>query len=142
MMILANSTIIVKDGLLRSKIFRFVDGRPLFIEMMNRMQAAIDEVRKNKKIRIYFVGIAKHSQVLTRYSLAMQLEHIFPPGEARYARVPEIMEEKSYIWKEYMKKVEGEQEEQEEQGGEKAKYSAGSLYLVRFGGVTVARSGR
>jgi hypothetical protein len=127
----ANSTIIVKDGLLRSKIFRFVNGRPLFIEMMNRMQAAIDEVRKNKKIRIYFVGIAKHSQVLTRYSLAMQLEHIFPPGEARYARVPETMEERSYIWKEYMKKVEGEQEER---GGEKAKYSVGSLYLVRFGG--------
>jgi len=127
---IANPTIIVKDGLLRSKIFRFVDGRPLFIEMMNRIQSAIEKAHKTRKVRIYFVGIAKHSQVLTRYSLAMQLENIFPSGEARYARVPTIMEEKSYIWKEYMKKVEGQQDGP---GTEQNKYSAGSLYVVRFG---------
>src|SRR5260221_12481376 len=61
----------------------------------------------------------------------MQLEDIFPAGEARYAQVPETMEEKSYIWKEYMKKVEGEQETEE--GTEKNKYSVGKLYLTRFG---------
>lgn len=125
-----NSTIVVKDGLLRSKVFRFVDGRPLFIEMMDRIQAAIEKTLKIDKARVYFVGIAKRSRVLSRYSLVMQLENIFPQGEARYARVPSIMEEKSYIWKEYMKKVEGEQQGPEM---EKNKYSAGSLYLVRFG---------
>ena len=126
-----NHTLVLRDGLLRSKIFKYNKGRPLFIEMMTRINAAIDEIYKRKKIRIFFVGLAKHSQVLTRYSLAMQIENIFPAGEARFAKVPELMEERSYIWKEYMKKVEGEEEGDEE--SEKNKYSAGQLYLVRFG---------
>ena len=127
-----HNTLIVKDGLLRSKVFKYDkgNGRALFIEMMDRINKAID-LKKRNKIRIYFVGLAKHSQVLSRYSLAMQLENILPPNEPRYARVPDRMEEKSYIWKEYMKKQEGEEELSP--GEEKNKYSAGHLYLVRFG---------
>lgn len=128
-----NNTVIIKDGLLRSKIFKYEkkNDRALFIEMMDKIGAAIDEANKKKKVKIFFVGLAKHSQVLSRYSLAMQLEDIFPAGEARYAQVPEAMEEKSYIWKEYMKRVEGEAGTEE--GAEKNKYSAGTLYLSRFG---------
>jgi hypothetical protein len=123
-----NSTIIVKDGLLRSKIFRFDKGggRALFIEMMKRINASIEKASKERKVKIYFVGLAKHSQVLSRYSLAMQLENTFPSGEPRFAQVPGSMEERSYVWKEYMRK--GDNEE-----GEINKYSFSSLYLVRFG---------
>lgn len=125
-----HNTVIVKDGLLRSKIFKYNanTGKPLFIEMMTRINQSIDTNYKNKKIKIFFVGLAKHSQVLTRYSLAIQLENIFPTGEPRYAKVPEVMEEKSYVWKEYMRKS-----DDEEGSGEVNKYSAGSLFLVRFG---------
>ena len=125
-----SNTVVLKDGLLRSKIFKYVNKRPLFIEMMQRINAAIDEAYSKKKVKIYFVGLAKHSQVLSRYSLAMQLENIFPAGEPRYAKVPEEMESKSYVWKEYMKKIDGEEEEQDR---EVNKYSMGDLYLVRFG---------
>ena len=128
-----NHTVVVKDGLLRSKIFKYdkKNGRALFIEMMDKINGAIEETYKRKKIKIFFVGLAKHSQVLSRYSLAMQLEDVLPPGEPRYAQVPELMEGKSYIWKEYMKKVEGE--EGGIDGTEKNKYSVGRLHLVRFG---------
>jgi hypothetical protein len=128
-----NHTVVVKDGLLRSKIFKYDkrNGRALFIEMMSKINIAIEEIYKKKKIKIFFVGLAKHSQVLSRYSLAMQLEDVLPSGEPRYAQVPVLMEERSYIWKEYMKKVEGEEGNTE--GMEKNKYSVGQLYLVRFG---------
>ncbi len=126
-----NNTVIVKDGLLRSKIFKYdvTNKRPLFIEMMNKVNNAIDEAYKKKKIRIYFVGLAKHSQVLSRYSLAMQLEDIFSLGESRYAKVPSEMESNSYVWKEYM----GKNEDENEEGSEINKFSMGSLYLCRFG---------
>lgn len=129
---IGSDTLFVKDGLLRSKIFKYDkdSGRALFIEMMELINAAIEKHRR-KKIKVYFVGLAKHSQVLSRYSLAMNLENIFPSNQPCYARVPFNMEEKSYIWKEYMKKQEGEQEVSVEE--EKNKYSVGSLYLVRFG---------
>jgi hypothetical protein len=124
-----NNTVVVKDGLLRSKIFKYdaVNKRPLFIEMMQRINTAIEDAYKKRKVKIYFVGLAKHSQVLSRYSLAMQLEDIFPTGEPRYAKVPDEMERNSYVWKEYMGKDEGEE------NGEVNKFSMGSLYLVRFG---------
>jgi hypothetical protein len=126
----ANHTVIVRDGLLRSKIFKFdkAKRRPLFIEMMNRIKQAIDDIYKKKKIRIYFAGIAKHSQVLARYSLAMQLENVFPAGDPRFARVPELMEEKSYVWKEYMARS-----DEDDSDSEINKFSMGSLYLARFG---------
>lgn len=123
-----NNTVVLKDGLLRSKIFKYdtVNKRPLFIEMMQKINAAIEDAYKKRKVKIYFVGLAKHSQVLSRYSLAMQLEDIFPPGEPRFAKVPEEMEKNSYVWKEYMGK-------DDDENGEVNKFSMGSLYLVRFG---------
>ncbi|EFK60143.1 hypothetical protein U0038_08270 [Sphingobacterium spiritivorum] len=128
----ASNTVVVKDGLLRSKIFKYdaANKRPLFIEMMKKINAAIENAYKQKRIKIFFVGLAKHSQVLSRYSLAMQIENIFPTGEPRYAKVPEEMEKNSYVWKEYMKRVDGEEEEVDR---EVNKYSMGELYLVRFG---------
>jgi hypothetical protein len=126
----ANHTVIVRDGLLRSKIFKYdqAQKRPLFIEMMDRIKQKIDKDYKEKKIRVYIAGIAKHSQVLSRYSLAMQLEGVFPAGDPRFARVPELMEERSYVWKEYMART-----DEENADSEVNKFSAGSLYLARFG---------
>lgn len=127
-----NHTVIVKDGLLRSKIFKYdsKNKRALFIEMMQLINNAIDKTYKERKIKVYLVGLAKHSQVLSRYSLAMQLENIFPAGEPLYAKVPNSMEEQSYVWKEYMAKTESEDEDT---SSEINKFSVGSLYLVRFG---------
>ncbi|HEX7903878.1 MAG TPA: hypothetical protein VF487_08375 [Chitinophagaceae bacterium] len=125
----ATHTVVVRDGLLRSKIFRYTaDRRPLFIEMMDRINTAIENIFTKKKIKVFFVGLAKHSQVLSRYSLALQLEDILPPGESLYAKVPDDMERKSYVWKEYIGKPNDDGAE-----GEVNKYSMGSLYLVRFG---------
>lgn len=117
-------TLIVRDGLLRSKIF----AGDLFIRMMERIEAAIERARTQNKRSVYLVGIAKHSKVLQRYQLAMALEDVIPSGQARFVRIPTELEAKAYKWDEWAR-GRGDAEE----GGEVAKFSVGQMYFVRFG---------
>lgn len=118
-------TLIVRDGLLRSKIF----SRDLFMTMMGQMEAAIESARQQHKRDVFLVGIAKHSKVLQRYQLAMALENVIPGGEARFIRIPSDLEAKAYKWSEWARG----RGDAEEQGGEAAKFKAGEMYFVRFG---------
>jgi hypothetical protein len=120
----ATDTLIVRDGFLRSKLFR----GELFAEFRRRLERAIERIREEDRRRVYLVGIAKHSKVLTRYQLAMAIETVMPPGEARYVRIPRELEAKAYVWPEYARGAETEGEE-----GEAPKYVAGDMYFVRFG---------
>jgi len=117
-------TLIVRDGFLRSKEF----SGELFIRMGERIQEAIDRNWRENRLRIYLVGIAKHSQVLTRYRLAMSLEATLPAGEPRYLEITRDMEAKAYRWSEYARGA-----DQSGEGGEAAKFVLGSMYFVRFG---------
>lgn len=120
----ATNTLIVRDGLLRSKIFH----GDLFIEMMDKIQDALKRIKRNDRRDVYIVGLAKHSKVLDRYRLAIALENVFPEGEAKYARIPRELERKAYIWQEWAKGV-----EESEGEGERPKFNAGDMYFVRFG---------
>jgi hypothetical protein len=117
-------TLIVRHGLLRSKTF----GKTGFVRMGELILDAIADQRR-KGIRIFLVGLAKHSDVLARYRLAMALESTFPATTARYVNVPRRLEEKVYKWKEYARGPEDENES----AGEQAKFVIGSMFLVRFG---------
>lgn len=119
----ATDTLIVRDGLLRSKIF----GKTRFVELGRLIVDAIAEQRR-KGTRIFLVGIAEHSRVLARYRLAIALEELFPAKAARYVRVPRRLEEKVYKWKEFARGPEDLRGE-----GEEAKYVIGAMHLVRFG---------
>jgi hypothetical protein len=120
----ATDTLIVRDGLLRSKLFR----GELFIEFRKKIEAAINGIKEKDRRAVLLVGIAKHSKVITRYQLAMTIENILSPGEARYVRIPRDLEAKAYVWPEYAR---GEESEGDE--GEAPKFVAGDLYFVRFG---------
>jgi hypothetical protein len=117
-----SDTVVVRNGLLRSKLFAG-DG---FVRMGKLMVEAIKNQRRNG-IKIFLVGLAKHSQVLARYRLAMALEDAMPARTARYVRVPRELEEKVYKWKEFARGPE------DEGPGEVAKFVIGSMFLVRFG---------
>jgi hypothetical protein len=125
----ATNTLIVRDGLLRSKIFNYKKDTktPLFVQMIDNIYRAIEETYKRDRVKIFLVGVAKHSQVLSRYSLAIHLEDVIQKGEPRYARVPYDLEAKSYTWKEFIWKSD------EDGSQEVNKFSKGHLYLVRFG---------
>ncbi len=118
-------TLIVRDGFLRSKVF----SGDLFVKMGEHVQAAIDRIYRQDRLRVFLVGLAKHSQVLTRYSLAMAIEGTLPPGEPRYLPIPREMEARAYRWSEYARGREDEAARE----GEAAKFVLGSMYFARFG---------
>ncbi len=120
----ATDTLIVRDGLLRSKIF----SGDLFIKFCRLMEQSIEKIRRDTHRNVFLVGIAKRSKALTRYNLAMALEETFPSGDPRYVGIPRELEAKAYTWPEYARGMEEEQE-----GKEAPKYVAGKMYFVRFG---------
>jgi len=120
----ATDTLLVRDGLLRSKLFR----GEYFIAFRKLIEEAIERVRRETRRKVYLVGVAKHSKVLARYNLAMALEGTFPPGAPRFVKVPRSLEAKAYVWPEYARGAEAEGG-----GGEAPKFVAGDMHFVRFG---------
>jgi hypothetical protein len=120
----ATDTLLVRDGLLRSKLFR----GERFKEMTDRMEAAIERIQKDERRKVFLVGLAKHSKVLDRYGLSLRLEKVFQGGDARFVRVPRSLEAKAYIWQEWAR---GSQDVRP--AGEAAKFVAGDMFFVRFG---------
>lgn len=120
----ATDTLLVRDGLLRSKIF----GKDFFIKWRKNVEEAIERHYRQDKRKIFLVGLAKHSNVIARYNLAMAIENAFPPGEPRFVNIPRHLEERAYKWQEWARGMETE-------GGvqEQPKFVAGDMFLVRFG---------
>jgi hypothetical protein len=120
----ATDTLLVRDGLLRSKLFR----GDRFQRMTDLMQTAIERIQREERRKVFLVGLAKHSKVLDRYGLSLRLENVFKAGDARFVPVPRALEAKAYIWQEWAR---GPQDAQP--GHEAAKFVAGDMYFVRFG---------
>ncbi len=119
----ANSTIFVRDGMLRTKVFR----SDLFIQMYQQILVAIERNRREEKVDIFLVGVAKHSEVHSYYELAMTAVGRLPDGYPCYAPIPDEMQETVYKWPEYLRAPD------DSLPGEAPKYNAGSMHFVRFG---------
>jgi hypothetical protein len=116
-------TLIVFDGLLRTKVFR----GELFKRYREAMDHAIVRAQEHHR-RIYLAGVAKHSQVLTRYRLAMSLEGVLRTDYPGYVEIPRSIEEKAYIWSEYARG-----DDRELESGEVNKFVGGKMFFVKFG---------
>ncbi len=117
-------TIIVCDGLLRSKVFTGA----LFRNYLQVLDEAIARQWKENHRKVYLVGMAKHSKVLNRYRLAMALEEILTTEYPAFLLVPRELEEDAYVWSEYARG-----DDRAIEGGEVNKYVGGKMYLVKFG---------
>jgi len=115
-------TLIVCDGLLRSKVF----AEDYFPRLMSGIQSAIDAMYHRSRRRIYLAGIAKHSAVLTRYRLAMSLEGVLHCEYSAYVEIPLELEQRAYVWDEWAR---GEDIE----GGEINRFVGGKMFFVKFG---------
>ncbi len=113
-------TLIVYDGLLRSKVF----SGDLFKKIREGIEEGIERHNKNRR-KIYVVGFAKHSKVLARYRLSMALEQILSNDFPAYVEIPREIERKSYLWAEYAR--------EDDQDGEINKFVGGKLFFVKFG---------
>ncbi|MEM7373761.1 MAG: hypothetical protein AAF587_34380 [Bacteroidota bacterium] len=117
-------TLIVFDGLLRSKVF----AGNYFKKYREGIQEAIEHHKRHSRRTIYLVGLAKHSKVLARYRLSMALEKILTTDYPAYLEIPREIEAKAYIWSEYARGDDNEME-----GGEINKFVAGKMFFVKFG---------
>jgi hypothetical protein len=120
----ATDTLIVCDGLLRSKVF----ARDNFKKYLEMAEAAIERQWRDHRRRIYLVGVAKHSKVLARYRLAMAIEGVLTTEYPAYVEVPRDIEEKAYVWSEFARG-----DDRELQGREINRFVGGKMFLVKFG---------
>jgi len=119
-----SDTLIIRDGLLRSKIF----AQDLFVRLYGLMKAAIEQKRRERKRHVFLVGIAKHSRIIERYRLAMAVQEVFPAGRPCYAPVPSELQVKVYDWAGYVRSPDDDDADKE-----KPNFNMGAMYLVRFG---------
>ena len=120
----ATDTLIVCDGLLRSKVF----ARDNFKKYLEMAEAAIERQWHDHRRRIYLVGVAKHSKVLARYRLAMAIEGVLTTEYPAYVEVPRDIEERAYVWSEFARG-----DDRELQGREINRFVGGKMFLVKFG---------
>jgi hypothetical protein len=117
-------TLVVYDGLLRSKKFR----GDLFIQMYRLLEKRINEIWVNDRRRVWLVGLAKKNQVLENYRLAMSLSGLFDKGAPCYVAVPYDMQERVYGYEEWIRSPDDTHSDRED-----PKYNIGVMHFVRFG---------
>jgi len=117
-------TLIVCDGLLRSKVF----AKDLFQRLLQGMKERIDAQWSRSRRHVYLAGVAKHSKVLSRYRLAMVLEGVLQTDYPAYVEVPREVEERAYVWSEFARG-----DDRVNEGGEINKFVGGKMFLVNFG---------
>lgn len=117
-------TLIVCDGLLRSKVF----AKDLFQLLIRKMHTRIEQQWQKSRRHVYLVGVAKHSKVLSRYRLAMALEGVLQTNYPAYVEVPRDVEEPAYVWSEFARG-----DDRVEKEGEINKFVGGKMFLVKFG---------
>lgn len=120
----ATDTLVVFDGFLRSYAF----AKDLFLKYREGIQEGIDRQFEAHRRRIYLVGVAKRSKVLSRYRLAMALEKVMQSSFPCYLEIPRELEEQTYIWSDYARGDDNLSE-----GGEINRFVAGKMFFVKFG---------
>lgn len=114
----ASDTLIMRDGLLRSKLF--AAGR--FRKIVEALDAAIADRYSQRRRRIYLAGVAKSSVVLQTYQLAMALEGVLRTTYPCFVEVPREVEKSVYRWGEWAGS-----------GVEGKAMVGGKMFFVKFG---------
>lgn len=121
-----SDTIIVREGMLRTKSFK----RNIFPEIDRLIRGAYHE-HKKKNITVSMVGVAKQSAVLSRLSVALELEETMHKPYPCYVRIPKDIEAKCYnfdrTWLDTLETSEPNED------GKYLYQSIGKLFLVKFG---------
>jgi hypothetical protein len=121
-----SDTILVRDGLLRTKSFT----RSVFPKIDGKIREGIGR-HEGQNVRLSLVGVAKQSAVLGTLALALELEAVFDRDYPCYVRVPTEIEEECYnydrTWLDTYETAEPDDE------GRRLYQSFGNLFLVKFG---------
>ena len=118
--------IIVREGMLRTKSFKL----EIFPKIDKLIRDAY-QAHKLKKIIVSMVGVAKQSAVISRLSVALELEETLHKPYPCYVEVPKDIEGECYNFDRTWLNTLNNSEPNEE--GEYRYQSMGKLYLVKFG---------
>lgn len=119
-------TIIVRDGLLRTKSFT----REAFPILDRNFKAGVEK-HAERNVAISIVGVAKQSAVLGRLAVALELEATFHKPFPCYVRVPVEVEEECYNFDRTW--LDTYETSEPDDRGRKLYQSMGNLFLVKFG---------
>lgn len=121
-----DDTIIVREGMLRTKSFK----RKVFPEIDKLIREAYRKHKQKNRI-VSLVGVAKQSAVLSRLSVALEIEETFHKPYPCYVQVPAAIEAKCYnfdrTWLDTLETSEPNDD------GTYLYQSIGKLFLVKFG---------
>jgi hypothetical protein len=119
-------TILIRDGLLRTKSFK----REIFPQIDQEIRNGIRQ-HQDRNVSLSLVGVAKQSAVLGRLAVALELEATFHRPYPCFVEVPEDVEEDCYnfdlTWLRSYETTEAQND------GKKLYQSLGKMYLVKFG---------
>jgi hypothetical protein len=119
-------TILVRDGLLRTKTFK----REVFPEI-DRILAEGVAAHADRNVKLSIVGVAKQSAVLSRLAVALELEATFHRPYPCFVRVPRDIEEACYYYDRTW--LDTAETTTPTDDGKMLYQSLGSLFLVKFG---------
>lgn len=121
-----SDTILVRDGLLRTKSFK----REVFPKIDERLRAGVT-AHAERNVALSLVGVAKQSAVLGRLAVAMEIEGTFHKGFPCYVQVDPDIEADCYnfdrTWLDTYETTEPEDD------GRRLYQSLGRMFLVKFG---------
>lgn len=121
-----SDTILVRDGLLRTKSFR----RDIFPEIERLLRTGVTAHAK-RNITLSLVGVAKQSAVLSRLAVALELEATFHKPYPCYVQVDRDIEEACYNFdRTWLDTYESSEPDEE---GKKLYQALGKLFLAKFG---------
>jgi hypothetical protein len=122
-----SDTIIIREGMLRTKSFELT----VFPLIDEQIRAACEKHKKERNINVSIVGVAKQSAVLTKLTVALELEEALHKDFPCYVKVPYDVEEHCYnfdgTW------LETASTKERSKDGKMRYQSFGNLYLVKFG---------
>ncbi|MFC2139360.1 hypothetical protein ACFLR4_01750 [Bacteroidota bacterium] len=122
-----SDTIIIREGLLRTKSINLT----VFPIMDNLIREACEKHKKEKNIDISIVGVAKQNAVLSKLSVALELEETMHKDFPCYVKVPVDIERECYNFDKTW--LDTDDTVKIGSDGKKRYQSFGSLFLVKFG---------
>jgi hypothetical protein len=119
-------TILVRDGLLRTKSFNRESFPLLDLKLRGGVAA-----HQSRNVNLSLVGVAKQSAVLGRLAVALELEGTFHRDYPCYTKVPKDIEEDCYNFDRTWLDTYETSDPNEE--GHHLYQSLGNMYLAKFG---------
>lgn len=121
-----SDTIIVREGMLRTKSFKLS-----VFPLLDKLIRDAHQDHKKRNVNVSIVGVAKQSAVLSRLAVALELEGTLNKPFPCYVKVPTHIEEDCYNFDRTW--LDTYETSEPDENGTYRYQAIGTMYLVKFG---------